>query len=144
MATKIFIPSTQFKGSQLSKFSDSSSQLYLPGIAMSIYLCDDWSSVLHIVWYLSPRRLFQPNSYPYIVFVNDARDALHCGARAQKSFQVKHVNGGFSSLLKGWLHKAGGPRATKAEECLWFTHPKIGYNSENMPVIANNMAKMKQ
>ena len=23
--------------------------------------------------------------------------------------------GGFSSLLKGWLHKAGGPRATKAD-----------------------------
>ena len=27
-------------------------------------------------------------------------------------------SGGFSSLLKGWLHKAGGPRATKAEEFL--------------------------
>ena len=24
-------------------------------------------------------------------------------------------SGGFSSLLKGWLHKVGGPRATKAD-----------------------------
>mgnify|MGYP001803581653 CR=1 FL=1 len=28
------------------------------------------------------------------------------------------LSGGFLSLLKGWLHKAGGPSATKAEECL--------------------------
>ena len=28
------------------------------------------------------------------------------------------ISGGFSSLLKGWLHKAGSTRATKAEECL--------------------------
>ena len=53
-------------------------------------------------------------------------------------------SGGFLSLLKGWLHKASGPRATKAEEFLWFTYPKIGWNSGNMPIVAYNMAKMKQ
>ena len=38
IATKLCIPSTQFKGNQLSKFSDSSSQLYFLGIKMSIYV----------------------------------------------------------------------------------------------------------
>ena len=56
-------------------------------------------------------------------------------------FDIFHlISGRFSSLLKGWLHKVGSLRATKAEECLWFTYPKI----ENMPMIAYYKAKMKQ
>ena len=54
------------------------------------------------------------------------------------------ASGGFSSLLNRCLHKAGGPMATIAEECVWLTYPKIGLSSEYNPIIAYNMLKMKQ
>ena len=42
-----------------------------------------------------------------------------CHQKKRKKRQLKNnISGGFAFLLKGWLHKAWGPRATKSEECL--------------------------
>ena len=47
-------------------------------------------------------------------------------------------------FVEGLSPQGGGPMATKAEECVWLTYPKIGLSTEDKPVIAYNMLKMKQ
>ena len=48
----------------------------------------------------------------------NSRDSFLKHVCVSDNIKSLRCSGGFSSLLKGWLHKAGGLRATKAEECL--------------------------
>ena len=54
-------------------------------------------------------------------------------------------SGGFSSLLKGWLHKAGVQGQQKLKNVCDLHTLKLAKNSENiMFIVAHNMGKMKQ